>query len=55
MVIAGFIDHTLLKQDARLAEIENLCREALEYGFAAVCVPPYYVKDAFQILKDSKK
>jgi deoxyribose-phosphate aldolase len=54
MVIAQFIDHTLLKQDARLAEIENLCREALEYQFAAVCVPPYYVRDAFQILKDQK-
>ncbi|MGI8599213.1 MAG: deoxyribose-phosphate aldolase [Chitinophagaceae bacterium] len=52
MVIAGFIDHTLLKPDARLAEIENLCHEAMNYQFAAVCVPPYYVKDASLILKN---
>jgi deoxyribose-phosphate aldolase len=52
MVIARYIDHTLLKQDARLAEIENICLEAIEYQFAAVCVPPYYVRDAFQILYD---
>lgn len=53
MNIAPYIDHTLLKQTATLSEIENLCREALEYGFAAVCVPPLYVKEARQILSDS--
>ncbi len=53
MNIAPYIDHTLLKQTVTLSEIKNLCREALEYGFAAVCVPPLYVKEAKGILSDS--
>jgi deoxyribose-phosphate aldolase len=36
--LAGMIDHTLLKPEATPALIEQLCREALEYRFAAVCV-----------------
>jgi deoxyribose-phosphate aldolase len=31
--------------------MEQLCSEAARYGFAAVCVPPYYVKDAVQLLE----
>lgn len=53
MNIAPYIDHTLLKQTVTLSEIKNLCQEALEYGFAAVCVPPLYVKEAKRILNDS--
>jgi deoxyribose-phosphate aldolase len=53
MNIAPYIDHTLLKQTVTLSEIKNLCQEALEYGFAAVCVPPLYVKEAKEILNDS--
>lgn len=53
MNIAPYIDHTLLKQTVTVSEIENLCKEAIEYGFAAVCVPPLYVKKAKEILKDS--
>ncbi len=44
MNIAQYIDHTLLKPTATITEIEKLCKEAVEYGFAAVCVPPLYVK-----------
>jgi deoxyribose-phosphate aldolase len=40
---APFIDHTLLKPDATPAEIAQLCEEAVEYGFASVCVPPRLV------------
>lgn len=36
--IAPFIDHTLLKAEAGAADIERLCREALDYGFYSVCV-----------------
>jgi deoxyribose-phosphate aldolase len=43
MSIARFIDHTLLKPDARPEQIEQLCAEAREYGFAAVCVNSCYV------------
>ena len=38
--IAEFIDHTLLKAEATRADIDQLCSEALEYEFAAVCVNP---------------
>lgn len=36
--LAATIDHTLLKADATSAQIDRLCDEAREYGFAAVCV-----------------
>src|SRR6478672_11201123 len=54
MNIAQFIDHTILKPTTTLAEIEKVCEEALEYGFAAVCVPPYYVRDSNQVLEKKK-
>ena len=41
--VAALIDHTLLKPDATRAEIEKLCREAAEFGFATVCVNPCWV------------
>jgi deoxyribose-phosphate aldolase len=52
--IAKWIDHTLLKPEATPAEIEQLCREALEYGFAAVCVNPPYVEQCTQLLRGSE-
>ncbi len=39
---ASLIDHTLLKPDATREEIVKVCREAREYGFASVCVNPYW-------------
>lgn len=41
--LASFIDHTLLRPDATLAEVERLCDEALAHGFKAVCVNPLYL------------
>jgi deoxyribose-phosphate aldolase len=41
--VATMIDHTLLKPDATKREIEALCREASDYGFASVCVNPTWV------------
>ncbi len=41
--IARRIDHTLLKPEASGAEVDCLCDEAFEYGFAGVCVSPVYV------------
>jgi deoxyribose-phosphate aldolase len=40
--LAGFIDHTLLKPDASAEQIDKMCAEAIEYGFASVCVNPYW-------------
>jgi deoxyribose-phosphate aldolase len=41
--VAGLIDHTLLRPDATRADIERLCDEAREHGFATVCVNPAWV------------
>jgi deoxyribose-phosphate aldolase len=41
--IASLIDHTILKPEATRADIIKVCREAREYGFASVCVNPYWV------------
>jgi deoxyribose-phosphate aldolase len=51
--IARYIDHTLLKADATRAQITQLCREAQEYRFAAVCVNPTHVRLCADLLKDS--
>ena len=49
--IVKIVDHTLLKQCATSADIENLCKEAVKYGAASVCVPPSHVKTAAEFLK----
>jgi len=54
MNIASYIDHTLLKQGATKSEIQVLCKEALDAGFAAVCVPPTYVHESAEILNGSQ-
>jgi deoxyribose-phosphate aldolase len=41
--IAGTIDHTLLKPEASQEQIVRLCQEAAHYGFAAVCVNPWWI------------
>lgn len=50
---AALIDHTLLKPDASHSEIERLCREAAHFGFATVCVNPWYVPLAARLLRGS--
>ena len=44
--LASYIDHTILKPTTSHIEISKICKEAREYGFAAVCVPPPYVAQA---------
>jgi deoxyribose-phosphate aldolase len=51
--VAALIDHTLLKADATLTEIEKLCREAREFGFATVCLNPTWVSTAARLLRGS--
>lgn len=53
MNIAAYIDHTVLKPTTTIADIEKLCAEAKEYGFAAVCVPPLFVKKAKELTAGS--
>lgn len=51
--LARMIDHTILKPEATEIEIDNLCKEALEYNFASVCVNPAMVEKAASMLKGS--
>jgi deoxyribose-phosphate aldolase len=51
--VAGMIDHTLLKPDATKREIETLCREAKEFGFASVCVNPTWVATCARLVRGS--
>jgi deoxyribose-phosphate aldolase len=44
MKLNGYIDHTVLKPTTLIANVEKVCLEAKEYGFAAVCIPPPFVK-----------
>lgn len=53
MNIASKIDHTLLDPKASKEEITRICEEALEYKFKAVCINPYYVELAAELLVDS--
>lgn len=52
--IAKYIDHTLLKADAKKDQVEQLCHEAKEYGFASVCVNPTWVKLASKLLEGTE-
>ncbi len=49
--IARMIDHTLLKPEATRAQIEALCAEAREHGFATVCVNPAWVRLCAELLR----
>ena len=51
--LASMIDHTLLKPEASRAQVEQLCDEAKQYGFASVCVNPAYVRLCAQRLEGS--
>lgn len=52
--VASMIDHTLLKPDATRSDIEQLCREARQFMFAAVCVNPTWVALAAHLLAGSQ-
>lgn len=48
-----YFDHTILKADATAEQIEKVCREAIEYDFASVCVNQYRTKMVADILRDT--
>jgi len=52
--IAHLIDHTLLKPEASREEIRKICLEALKFHFASVCVNPWNVSQAAEILRGSE-
>ena len=53
MQLNKYIDHTILKPTTLISDIEKLCSEAIDYQFAAVCVPPNFIKKAKELTKDS--
>lgn len=53
MDIARIIDHTILKPEASLPQIEKLCSEGKEYRFFSICVNPVWVRYCVETLKES--
>ena len=51
--LAPYIDHTLLRPDATAADVDQLCDEAIEYRFAAVCINPTWVRRAADRVRGS--
>ncbi len=49
--VASLIDHTLLKPEATVADIQRLCDEARRHRFFSVCVNPSYVRQAASLLR----
>jgi len=54
MELEKLIDYTLLKPDATVKSIRDLCREAVEYGFYSVCVNPCHIQLCREELKGSE-
>lgn len=48
-----YFDHTILKADAKKEDIEKICKEAIEYNFASVCVNSYWTGYVAQLLSNS--
>lgn len=51
--IASLIDHTLLKPEASETDVLRICDEAKRYGFASVCVNPFWAPVCSTILNNS--
>lgn len=51
--LAGMIDHSLLQPSMTDAEAEAGCQLAADYGVASVCVKPYFVPRAVELLRDT--
>jgi len=53
MNLASYIDHTILRPTTLLSDVEKVCKEATDNKFAAVCIPPLFVKHAKKFLAGS--
>jgi deoxyribose-phosphate aldolase len=51
---AALIDHTLLKPEASREDIRKLCQEAVRFGFASVCINPWNVPLAAELVRGTK-
>ncbi len=53
--ILGMVDHTLLLQGSTWEQIRELCDDAITYKTASVCIPPCYVRQAKEYVKEAMK
>ena len=53
--ILAKVDHTVLGQTTTWNEIRVLCEDAIRYRTASVCIPPSYIKEAKELVKDNMK
>lgn len=53
MIASKYFDHTILKAEATEAQVAKICAEALDNGFASVCVNQFYTKFVAERLKGS--
>ena len=53
MNLSPYISHSILKADTSLNDVEKLCSEAQKHDFYSVCIPPFYVKKAKELLLNS--
>ena len=49
--VPSLIDHTVLSFNATIRDIENVCKEAFENKFKAICINPVWIKDAVDFRK----
>ena len=49
MLTNKHIDHTFLKPDTQLNNVEMLCEEAIAHGFSTICVLPLFVNNVKKI------
>ena len=53
--LAQHLEHTVLKPDTTIGDVGRVCDEAMRHGFAAVCIPPLYIRDARNMLGERSK
>ena len=49
-----YIDHTILKPNAKKEDVQKICQEAIKYNFMSVCINPTHVAYAAELLKDAE-
>ena len=51
--LPALIDHTILRPEATRSDVLRLCREARDYGFTVIFIPPCYEKEAVEAVAGS--
>ena len=51
--LPALIDHTILRPEATKADVLRLCREARQYAFTVIFIPPCYTADAVEAVAGS--